>query len=229
MHTPTSKLQHNSSHFVLFMFVFVMLALLSPGILHAQESGTTHVVKPGESLSSIAARYGTTVSALAQANGITNPNHLAIGQVLTIPAGSAPRATAEPKTTVAPAVRATPPPGATTRPGTVGVTRTPAAPAPATLTDEVVHTVYPGETLSSLASRYGTTIAAIRERNGLRSNVLQVGQKLIIPAGRSGASPAPVQPITRPVAGTPAATATSEPNSLPQLLPTVESTARPGE
>lgn len=231
MQTSIFKLQHHASRFVLFVFlftfVFVTLALLSPGTLHAQESGITHVVKPGESLSSIAARYGTTVSALAQANGITNRNHLAIGQVLTIPVAPPPRATAEPQTTAAPAGRATPPPAATARPNPVGVTPAPAAPAP--VTSEVVHTVYPGETLSSLAARYGTTVAAIRQRNGLRSNVLLVGQKLIIPAGRGGGVSAPAQPITRPAAGTPAATATREPASGPQLLPTVESSAQPEE
>jgi murein DD-endopeptidase MepM/ murein hydrolase activator NlpD len=57
-------------------------------------SGTTaaatvvHVVAPGETLSGIAGRYGTTSRALAQANGIGNPNLVRIGTRLTVPAGS---------------------------------------------------------------------------------------------------------------------------------------------
>jgi soluble lytic murein transglycosylase-like protein len=45
------------------------------------------VVKPGDTLSSIASRYGTTVSAIAFANGIRNANVVVIGKRLTIPGG----------------------------------------------------------------------------------------------------------------------------------------------
>lgn len=47
-------------------------------------SAGVHVVRPGENLSTIAAQYGTTVAALAQANSIANPNHIYVGQRLTI-------------------------------------------------------------------------------------------------------------------------------------------------
>src|SRR5690606_7223392 len=46
-----------------------------------------HVVAPGETLSGIARRYGTTVRALAQANGISNPDLVRIGARLQVPAG----------------------------------------------------------------------------------------------------------------------------------------------
>jgi nucleoid-associated protein YgaU len=52
-----------------------------------------HTVARGESLLGIASRYGVTAEALAAANGITNQNHVFVGQVLTIP----------PTTAVAPA------------------------------------------------------------------------------------------------------------------------------
>jgi soluble lytic murein transglycosylase-like protein len=53
---------------------------------------TTHVVARGDTLSSIAARYGTTTGAIARANRISNPSLVVIGKRLTIPAGtSAPR------------------------------------------------------------------------------------------------------------------------------------------
>ncbi|MEX0864571.1 MAG: LysM peptidoglycan-binding domain-containing M23 family metallopeptidase [Acidimicrobiia bacterium] len=46
-----------------------------------------HVVARGETLGRIAGKYGSTTSALASANGISNPNLIRIGQKLTVPAG----------------------------------------------------------------------------------------------------------------------------------------------
>ena len=45
----------------------------------------TYTVQPGDSLSRIAARFNITLQALFDANGITNPNQIQVGQVLTIP------------------------------------------------------------------------------------------------------------------------------------------------
>jgi LysM repeat protein len=52
-------------------------------------SGETvkHTVKQGETLSSIARRYGTTWQAIAQANNLQNPNQIYVGQKLKIPSG----------------------------------------------------------------------------------------------------------------------------------------------
>ncbi len=47
--------------------------------------GTTYKIKPGDNLSTIAKQYGTTVSALQSANGISNPNLIIAGRNLTIP------------------------------------------------------------------------------------------------------------------------------------------------
>jgi LysM repeat protein len=47
----------------------------------------TYTVKRGDELSLIAKRFGVTTSALARANGITNPNSIQPGQVLVIPTG----------------------------------------------------------------------------------------------------------------------------------------------
>lgn len=44
-------------------------------------------VKPGDCLWNIAVRFGTTVDALVKANNLNNPNRLAVGTVLTVPAG----------------------------------------------------------------------------------------------------------------------------------------------
>jgi LysM repeat protein len=45
----------------------------------------TYVVEPGDTLSSIAARFGVSEEALIQANGVTDPDTIQAGQVLVIP------------------------------------------------------------------------------------------------------------------------------------------------
>lgn len=44
-----------------------------------------HIVQSGETLGQIARRYGTTIAAITQANNLTDPNRLSIGQQLIIP------------------------------------------------------------------------------------------------------------------------------------------------
>jgi LysM repeat protein len=51
-----------------------------------------HVVAWGETLTSIAHHYGSTITAIAAANGIAHPSYLRVGQRLTIP-GAGPVAT----------------------------------------------------------------------------------------------------------------------------------------
>ena len=67
-----------------FVALLVLLVLL-PGAAAAQ--GVTHTVRPGDTLNSIAAAYGTTSTAIARANSLTNPDDLKVGQRLVIPAG----------------------------------------------------------------------------------------------------------------------------------------------
>ena len=47
--------------------------------------GSQHVVKPGETLSGIAAQYGLTVDQLVSLNGIADPDRLVEGQTLKLP------------------------------------------------------------------------------------------------------------------------------------------------
>lgn len=61
----------------------------------------THLVKDGENLYTIAARYGVTVVSLAELNGITNYNLVRIGQVLQIPPVTSPLAPPRPDAVVA--------------------------------------------------------------------------------------------------------------------------------
>jgi murein DD-endopeptidase MepM/ murein hydrolase activator NlpD len=51
----------------------------------AQSTGPIYIVQPGDTLSGIATAFGTTVDALEQANGITNPSTLQPGVQLIIP------------------------------------------------------------------------------------------------------------------------------------------------
>ncbi len=52
-----------------------------------EEGMTTYVVQPGDNLFRIALRFNSTVPAIAQANGITNPGLIYVGQTLTVPTG----------------------------------------------------------------------------------------------------------------------------------------------
>ena len=53
-------------------------------------NGVWYTVQRGDTMYSIARRYGTTVGAISAANGITNPNNIYVGQRLWIPTGCTP-------------------------------------------------------------------------------------------------------------------------------------------
>jgi len=50
----------------------------------------THVVRAGETLTGIARRYGIPIQILVEANGLTNPDRLLLGQVLILPSPGEP-------------------------------------------------------------------------------------------------------------------------------------------
>jgi LysM repeat protein len=58
----------------------------------AAQGVTAYTVKKGDTLSQIAAKYGTTYQAIAAYNGIKNPNAIRVGQKIKIPASTAPAA-----------------------------------------------------------------------------------------------------------------------------------------
>ena len=68
-----------------------------------------YVVQPGDNLYRISLRFGISISALAQANGILNPNLIFVGETLIIPAGGTGPAPAPGGPTPVPGV---PPPSA---------------------------------------------------------------------------------------------------------------------
>ncbi len=133
----------------------------------------TYTIKSGDTLSSIAARYKTTVANLQKLNNISNPNVIYAGRVLKVPdAYSAP----------------TPQQQQTQATSTSTVSQT--------------YTVKSGDTLSAIASRYGTTVAALAAKNGISNpNLIKVGQRLIISGGSSSNAPAPVPSAPPPSTG----------------------------
>jgi hypothetical protein len=80
---------------------------------------------------------------------------------------------------------ATPAPTLSTPASTPTATRAPTAtpsPTPTPAATPLVHVVVRGETLISIAARYGVTAAAIKKANGITgAGLIYVGQRLIIP------------------------------------------------
>lgn len=72
------------SRAISFALVIVLLCVAVAPV----SADTIYTVRSGDTLFSIALRFGVTVSALANANGITNTNLIFVGQRLTIPTGS---------------------------------------------------------------------------------------------------------------------------------------------
>ena len=145
---------------VLFVLIIALLLPALPAAAAPDYQGGVHVVQRGETLSQIARRYGVSMTALAQANGISNPNFIYVGQRLAIPGSS----------------------GGASSGGTAS---------------GGVHVVRPGENLSSIAARYGTTVAALARANGISNpNHIYVGQRLRISGGGAASAPrpAPSQP-----------------------------------
>lgn len=61
------------------------LLIPGPGGIELYPTYEAYEVKAGDTLSAIAARYGTTVTEIAAANGIRNPSLIRVGQILEIP------------------------------------------------------------------------------------------------------------------------------------------------
>ena len=74
----------------LSLLFFPASAVASPQSGVGSEAGTTYTVRPGDSLYAISLRFGSTVRAIVEANGIQNPDLIRSGQSLTIPAGPDP-------------------------------------------------------------------------------------------------------------------------------------------
>jgi len=72
---------------VLMVTMLVVLVGVAPASAAPNRGNAVHVVQRGETLYSIARRYGVNVWTVANFNGITNPNRIYVGQRIVIPSG----------------------------------------------------------------------------------------------------------------------------------------------
>lgn len=119
----------------------------------------TYTIRSGDTLSSIAAKYKTTVAKLASTNHISNPNRISAGARLTVPDtyGSGPKAP------------------------------TKSAPKPKPSSGAAkTYRVRSGDTLSGIATKYKTTVAKLASLNHISNpNRISVGQTIKLPGGTS--------------------------------------------
>ncbi len=196
---------------ILVLSILVVTTVAQP----AYAEGNVHVVRRGETLSSIAARYGTTVQSIVSANGLPNANVIYVGQRLTIPSGTGSGATSvaggtytvrRGDTLASIARRAGTTINALVQANGLGNANIiyagqrlviPGGGASSgsqgqTSGGSTTYTVQKGDTLASIAYRHGTTAAAIASANGLRNpNLIYRGQKLLIPSGGGAAARSP--------------------------------------
>ena len=140
-------------------------------------SEQAYVVEPGDSLSAIAGRFGSTIDAIMERNDIADPNQIYVGQTLVIPAAGG----------------ATDDSGAADDAGAAdgaeGEDGSAAADGGADggeASDEgpTSHEVAPGETAYAIALQYGVTLDELAAANGTtveELNSIQAGQTLVIP------------------------------------------------
>ncbi len=75
---------------------------IAPSATPPPPEPATYTIKAGDTLFSVANKFGLTVDELAKANGIRDPNLISVGQVLTIPGRQATPAPAQPTAAPAP-------------------------------------------------------------------------------------------------------------------------------
>ena len=148
----------------------------------------TYTVKAGDTLYSIANKYGLTVNELKQLNNLTS-DILSIGQVLnvsnsvvstpsntyTVKSGDSLYSIAKKYGITVDALKSAN--GKTSNLLTIGEILV----IPTTTTTTRTYTVKAGDSLWKIATNYGVSVNALKQANGLSSDLLSIGQVLVIP------------------------------------------------
>lgn len=165
-----------------------------------------HRVRSGETLSTIASRYGVSIAQLKMTNRIRT-NLIRPGQRLRIPFGGA-DAVSDTKiytvkagdtlstiasrygVSVVRLKRANRLSGDSLRIGDrlEIPTQVAVSDAPKRVAKSRTHRVRSGESLYTIGKRYGVSVDRLKAANGLRRNTIRVGQELVIPARSSGST-----------------------------------------
>ncbi|MEO1198958.1 MAG: LysM peptidoglycan-binding domain-containing protein [Pseudomonadota bacterium] len=158
-------------------------------------AGGGAVVQQGDTLFSIAQRHGTTVPELMNANGLTDPTAIRVGQSLRLPSSATQTQQTGPVQLASTTPAVVPP--AATPPVATQPAVTPPAVTPPTVTNPTrplsgTHTVQQGETVFSIGRRYGVSANTIIAQNNLGDgSQLRVGQQLVIPEPGTAAQTPP--------------------------------------
>ncbi|MCO6382445.1 MAG: LysM peptidoglycan-binding domain-containing protein [Vannielia sp.] len=188
------------------------------------------VARRGDTVTSVASRIGIPASELAARNAVPQGASLNAGEVLLLPrrvsepspaTGAVATGPIRPPEQVDVAVLAD---GAISRAeGTITPANTPASTPtrkPQTGQEPIRHVVKAGETAYSISRRYGVSVQALDDWNGLDDNrTLRVGQTLLIPP-EAPSRPAPAAARTsEPGQGSPTPTPPSAAEPLPKDEP----------
>ena len=147
-----------------------------------------YTVKKGDMLSKIASRYNVKMSEILRLNGLTDPNRLRVGQSLVLPGYVKLDGSVSPAPALAPAAAPAVAPVAPVAPVASGGT----------------YTIKPGDSLSRIASRHGTSVAVLKRLNGMSSDKIFAGKTLKLPGAGSSSAAADQRP---PVVDAPAVSA----------------------
>lgn len=152
------------------------------------ENSITYVVKKGDNLYDIAKRYNTSETNIKKLNNLSN-NNLSIGQVLKIPysttsqidpdiytvaSGDSLYSIARKLNTTVDEIKRLN--NLTANNLSIGQKLK----IPTTQSTTNTYTVTSGDSLYSIARKFNTTVDSIKTKNNLKSNLLSIGQKLII-------------------------------------------------
>lgn len=176
------------------------------------------VAQPGDSVGSLATRVGLPAAELASYNGLPTDAQLRPGELVALPRRVAEPSPATGSVTTGP-IRPSGEISVATIAGPAidrAESQRSTTPAP-TGTEPQRHRVVEGETAFSIARRYGVSVDALAEWNGLGADrAVRVGQFLLIPpVDQVAAAPAPAATTSRPGQGT----ATPVPPSAAEPLP----------